>query len=85
MKFNEWLDTFLSEKGINVEDTSFTIDRNKFTHLVELGVLVGFIKDLPISTKKKIKNNLVLIDLRNGDITHFLRYLAELYVKSIGM
>lgn len=84
MLFNEWLDTFVSEKEIDL-NTEFTIESNGIIHFVSIGCLIEFIKKMPKDIKKKIQSGLVYLDFRNADVMDYFKHMANGYVKSIGM
>lgn len=84
MQFNKWIDTFVSEKEIDI-NTEFTIESKGTTHFVSIGCLIEFIKKMPNDIKKKIKDNLVYLDFRNADVMDFFNHMAKGYIKSIGM
>lgn len=75
MKFDKWLDVFLEEKGI--EDRMFEIEHEGMIHLVEQEVLIDFIKSMPNEMKRKMKDQFVIIDFKNGDVVHYLNHLAK--------
>ena len=74
--FCDWLDTFISEKGIDLED-SFEIDLENSFNIFTYGVIVEHIKIAPASEQRKIKDVIVQIDFKNGDVRHFFRHLAK--------
>jgi len=71
-KFSKWLDTFIEEKGIDPEEY-FTIQDNHIPY----GVVLEHIKIAPSHEQEKIKDMLVKIDFKNGDVKHFLRHLSQ--------
>lgn len=75
--FTAWLDTFVEEKGLDLEGSFELMDVNDTWHLLNYGVVIEFIKGLEDEIQVKVKNTLVQIDYKNGDITHFLRFMAE--------
>ena len=75
-KFVKWLDTFLSEKEIDLEE-SFEFSHNNYLHIFDYGYVVEAMKLTSAEEQKALKNKLVLIDLVNGDVKHFLRHLAK--------
>lgn len=75
MKFDKWLDVFLDEKGI--EGITFEIEHEEMVHFIEQEVLIEFIKSMPSEIKKKIKDQFVIIDFKNGDCVHYLTHLAK--------
>jgi len=70
--FNKWLDTFIEEKGIDLEEY-FEIDNN----LIPYGVIIEHIKITSNEEQKQIKNMLVRIDFVNGDVKQYLRHLGQ--------
>lgn len=74
--FDEWLDTFISEKGYDLEEL-FEVDGKAGWNLIPLGVVVEAIKAAPEHERRSIKNMLVKIDFFNGDAMDYFRYLAK--------
>lgn len=81
MTFNKWFDTFIEEKEI---DTGFTFefDQAGMFHMVETAVVIDWVKKLDPETKAKIKNNFVKIDFMNGNVMHFMEFMAKGMVKA---
>ena len=75
-KFIKWLDRYIQEKEINLEET-FEFNYNKDVHIFDYGYVVEAMKLTCVEEQKVLKEKLVLIDLVNGDVKHFLRYLAK--------
>jgi len=82
MKFNQWLDTFIEEKGIDLEETFNITDPQGIEHNMPYGVVVEHIKIATHQDKIKIKDVIVQIDFKNGDVKHFFRHLAEAIVST---
>ena len=79
--FTRWLDRFLSEKGIDPERV-FEVDGAQYgTNFIPVGVVVQHIKITSPAEQAKIKNVLVAIDFKNGDVYHFLNHLAKSLAK----
>jgi len=76
MKFNEWLDTLIDEKGIDKEE-EITVEGESGTNFMTVETVVEAIKATGTQEQGKIKDTLVLIDFKNGDIVRFFRYLAQ--------
>ena len=74
--FDRWLDTFISEKGYDLE-TFFEVDTPEQWHLIPLGVVVEAIKGAPAHEQQAIKAMLVKIDFHNGDALDYFRHLAQ--------
>ncbi len=68
----DYLITLITEKGRQIDD-SIKIEGH---YCLTWEVLINFICTLP-STHKEIKDMLIKIDFRNGDIFHYLRFLAK--------
>jgi hypothetical protein len=78
--FNQWFDTFIQEKNIDLSDC-FEIEGPSGTNHFSYEVIAELIKISPQHEKKNIKNVLVMIDFRNGDVKHFLKHLAKAIAK----
>lgn len=76
MKFNNWLDTFVEEKGLDVEH-NLEVEGPSGLNIVPLGVLLDAIKAAPSHEQQGIKNMLVQIDFKNGDPLHYFAHLAQ--------
>lgn len=77
--FSKYLTTLIIEKG---KDPSADLNIEghiglSYNHLIEF---IDNLKDTNI--KDNIKNNLVKIDFKNGNVFHFLDYLVDAMVKS---
>ena len=75
-RFNSWFDTFLEEKNLPYSSWDF-IDRAGTTHFIDSDVVIETIKNASSEDQKKIKNIIVQIDFRNGDVNHFFQHLAQ--------
>jgi len=76
MTFNKWLDTFIAEKGIDLEAT-FQFDNDNGFNIMPYGVVVEAIKTTTGSERASIKNTIVKIDFANGDVLDFFRHLGR--------
>lgn len=79
--FNKWLDTFIEEKGISLEDT-FSLEEDENFHIFEVGNVIENIKLAPPEEQAQIKDMLVKIDFNNGSVLDYLRHLAQALVKN---
>jgi hypothetical protein len=75
--FDTWLDTLIEEKGIDTESIEFEIEGESGLNIIPLGVVIEHIKITTKEEQKKIKDILVMIDFKNGDICHFFKHLAQ--------
>lgn len=74
--FDRWLDTFLSEKGIDPEET-VTAEGPSGMNIIPVGSLVTLMKGAPKHEKDGIKAMMVRIDFANGDVRKYLAHLAK--------
>ena len=74
--FNKWFDTFIAEKGIDLEQV-FTIEGPSGPNHMTYQNVVDVIKQAPPHEKVGIKDTLVMIDFRNGDVLDYFRHLAQ--------
>ena len=79
ISFNNWLDTFIDEKGISLNDI-FEIEENGEHHIFEIGNIVENIKATSPKEQAEIKDMLVKIDFYNGDIIDYFKHLAKALV-----
>ena len=76
MTFDNWLDTLIEEKGIDLEDY-FYFDKDGEFNIMQYGTVVEAIKSTSKEEQNKIKHILVEIDFKNGNIEHFLKHLGQ--------
>ena len=72
--------TLISEKNLNLE-TTFEVEGQSGLNIIPLGVVVEHILISSIKEQSEIKNILVKIDYKNGDIMHLFKYLAQAIAK----
>ncbi len=73
--FNKWLDTFIEEKGIDLEQV-IEIKTETNTHYFEVGNIIDNIKATTPEEQAGIKDMIVKIDFHNGDVVDYFRYLS---------
>jgi hypothetical protein len=71
-----YLNNLIEEKGLDLEEI-IEVQGESGTNFIPLGVVVEHILIAPDHEKKQIRNVLVKIDFKNGDVMHFFKYLAE--------
>ena len=76
LQMREYLETLLEEKGIQL-DTPIEVMGASGINLMSVGVVVEHIAIAPKHEQKKIRDILVQIDFKNGDILHFFKHLAQ--------
>ncbi len=75
MTFNNWLDTFIEEKNLDLDHT-FEVEGDGGLNLIPLGAVVGMMQTWPTDLQSRAKTTLVKIDFANGDSVDFLKYIA---------
>lgn len=79
MTFNKWIDTFISEKGIDLEDT-VTAMGDFGENIIPVGCLIDAMKSAPANEQAAIKNMMVKIDFvapGRKPVMDFLEHLAK--------
>ncbi len=76
MTFEKWLDTFVAEKGIDLEAT-FQFDNDNGFNIMPYGVVIEAIKTTTGIERAAIKTMIVKIDFANGDVLDFFRHLGR--------
>lgn len=75
MNFSQWLDTFIDEKGLDL-DFTFVKDGEFGPNYISLAVLVEHMKIAASQEQDAIKDMVVRIDFANGDVMDFFDHLA---------
>jgi hypothetical protein len=76
MKFKKWLDTFVDEKGIDLEQSFELSAKDGMLHSLPYGVVIEAIKKASPNEQAAIKNKIIMLDFYNKDVKDFLRHLA---------
>lgn len=74
--FNNWLDTFIEEKGIDLEQI-LEVKTEKNTHYFEVGNVIENIKTTTPEEQEEIKKTIIKIDFYNGDVVDYFKHLAQ--------
>ncbi len=75
----EYLEALITEKGANLDDNILE------GHIgLDYHSLIEFIERMP-EHHPQIRKTLVMIDFKNGDVFHYLKFLAEGMVEAMGM
>ncbi len=72
----KYLYTLLEEKNIDLE-TPIEVQGDSGTNYMTVETVIEHILITSKEEQKKIKNILVQIDFKNGDILHFIKHLAQ--------
>lgn len=76
MKFSTWINTFLSEKEIDLDEEITIQDRIGNTNWLTVGVVVEGMLSTTKAQQEAIKAMLVKIDFRNGNVRNYLNHLG---------
>lgn len=79
--FELWIESFMYEKNISVEQT-FEYDTREGFACVSVGSILDHIRVSNDNVKDVVKERLVYLDVLGGDVTHFFRFLGEWIVKA---
>jgi len=80
--FKNWIDTFIDEKDLPMEDT-FTIDKNGTMNIMSYKTIYEHMLIANDQEQEQIKNMIVKIDYMNGNILNFFQYLGKLIAKEV--
>ena len=80
MTTKKYLETFFDEKEIRFE--SWEIEHGGQTHFIDTEYVIEAIKIAPTHEQKQVADTLRKIDFANGNVNHFLKFLAEALVKN---
>lgn len=80
--FKKWFETFLTEKNLPYESWEL-ISKNGKLNIIDTDVVIEHVKIAPNHEQKQIKEMMVKIDFRNGNINHFFKRLAEAMVQDM--
>jgi hypothetical protein len=76
----KYLELFFDEKEVPYE--SWEIEAFEETHYIDTDFIIAAIKEAPKSEQDEIVHTLRRIDFVNGNVNHFLKFLAEAYVQN---
>ena len=67
------------EKGIL--DTHFDVQFKGMKHWMNVEQIIELIENAPQHEQEHIKNTFSQIDFSNGDLIHYIKFLAEAFLK----
>lgn len=79
-KTAKYLELFFEEKEIKFE--AWEIEHNGNIHFIDNEYVIEAIKAAPAREQDQIANTLRKIDFANGNVNHFLKFLAEALIKT---
>lgn len=68
------------EKGIIDQQFSVTVDG--MTHFMEVSQIIDLLEQAPGSEQATAKKTFSIIDFKNGDLMHYIKFLAEAFIKT---
>lgn len=81
MTTKKWLETFFEEKQVPFQQWSIAHRDN--IHIIDNEMVIEIIKNhCSKNEQEQIQHKLRQIDFANGDVNHFLKHLAEGYVRA---
>ena len=80
--FKLWLDTFIDEKELAMEDT-FTVDKNGTMNIMSYKTMYEHMLIAPKDEQKQLKNMIVKIDFLNGNILDYFKHLGKAISKEV--
>jgi len=80
--FKNWLDTFIDEKELPMEDT-FTIDKNGTMNIMSYKTIYEHMLIAHKDEQKQLKNMIVYIDVRNGNVLNYFKHLGQAISKEV--
>ena len=73
--------TLLSEKNISL-DTVLEVEGADYgTNFIPVECVVEFMENADRATQTKMRNTLIQIDFKNGNVMHFITYVAKFIAK----
>ena len=79
-KFEKWLNTFIEEKGIETELSIQFDDENGNFNIMPVKIILDAIKSTTKEEQAQIKNTIVQIDFKNGNVLDYFKHLAKALV-----
>jgi uncharacterized protein (DUF169 family) len=67
------------EKGILLN--SFEVEVDGIVHMMNVDQIVQLIENAPHHEQKHIKDTFSKIDFANGDLMHYIKFLATAFIK----
>ena len=78
--FENWLNTFIEEKDFDLE-MIFEVEGESGLNIMPFWIVRDAILGTTSEEQALIKNTLIQIDFRNGNIGHFFEHLAQAIAK----
>ena len=75
--FCNWLDTFVEEKGLDLEFQFEVEGKDWGMNYIPLEIVLGAIKNTTVQEQAQINDMIVRIDFANGDVMDYFKHLAK--------
>jgi hypothetical protein len=75
-QFNEWLDTFLDEKGIDLEQ-EIEVEGDSGINYLTVGIVIEHMKVANSAEQMLLHDRFVRLDFYNQPIVPFIEHLAQ--------
>ena len=75
MTFIKWFETFLEEKNLPFCNWEIADSIGEY-NLIDSDVVIEAIRGADPEEQASIKETIVMIDFKNGDVNHFFKHLA---------
>lgn len=72
--------TMVEEKGIL--ENQFQVQVDGFVHFMAVENVIELIEHAPSHEQKEIKRTFSMIDFKNGDLMHYIEFLAKAFIKT---
>lgn len=79
-RYDDYLEKFFDEKEIPYE--MYEINHKEELHIIDTDYVIESIKIAPYNEKKTIVDTLRKIDFANGNVNHYLKFLAGALIKT---
>tara|TARA_R100000734_G_C3217178_1_gene30088 strand:+ start:143 stop:403 length:261 start_codon:yes stop_codon:yes gene_type:complete len=80
--FKKWLDTFIEEKNLPMEDV-FTIKKNGTINIMSYKTIYEHILITSKKEQEQIKKIIIKIDFFNGNVLDFFKHLGKAISKEL--
>lgn len=77
MGFAQWLDTFVAEKGLNLDQHFEKVGPSGQLNIIPLANVIQAMKITDKSEQAQIKSELVRLDFRNADVMGYFDHLSS--------
>ena len=80
MKLENYIKRYLKEKNIDINESVF-IEDGQITHQVRIKTIIKFITKLDNQSQLDVYKKFEMIDFINGNVMHFIKFIATGMIK----